>query len=115
MNTAACSPLPKRFSHRVAVYRGFALTYKSSAAAEHLLSCGLATIRRRSGRTITELDLTNAATGYTQGRVRADELGLRAGSFGIRVEALPGGLQCFAHRNPWTQVEARSLPTGAGS
>jgi hypothetical protein len=56
---------------------------------------------------ITEIELTNAAVGYIQGQVRADQLGLRPGSFGIRVETFPSGLSCFDHRNPWHEVARR--------
>ena len=93
-----------RFAHRVAVHRGFAVEYKSSAAAAHLLDSGLATVRKKVSKTITEIELTNLATGYVQGQARANQLGLRPGSFGIRVETFPSGVFCFDHRNPWHQV-----------
>ena len=96
-----------RFAHRVAVHRGAAVYYKSSAAAEHLLDSGLATVRKKASKVITEIELTNAAVGYIQGQVRADQLGLRPGSFGIRVETFPSGLSCFNHRNPWHEVARR--------
>jgi len=95
-----------RFAHRVAVHRGAAVYYKSSAAAEHLVDSGLATVRKKASKVITEIELTNAATGYIQGQVQANQLGLRPGSFGIRVETFPSGVFCFNHRNPWHQVSA---------
>jgi len=93
-----------RFSHRVAVFRGASVIYKTSAAAEHLLDSGLATVRKTASRTITELEFTAAATGWRQGQVRPNQLGLHSGSFGIRVEAFASGVFCFNHRNPWYQV-----------
>ena len=96
-----------RFSHRVAVHRGAAVYYKTSGAAEHLVDSGLATVRKKVSKVITEIDLTDAATGYTQGQVEANRLGLRPGSFGIRVETFPSGVFCFDHRNPWHQVAAK--------
>jgi hypothetical protein len=98
-----------RFAHRVAVHRGASLFYKSSAAAEHLVDSGLATVLKKTSQTITAIELTNAATGYIQGQVRANQLGLRPGSFGIRVESHPSGVFCFSHRNPWDQVVPRGV------
>jgi DUF1680 family protein len=93
-----------KMAHRVAVYRGASVFYRAPAAAQHLLDSQLATVRKRVAKVITEIELAPEATGYMQGQVRADQLGLRAGSFGIRVETFPSGLSCFDHRNVWEQV-----------
>jgi hypothetical protein len=96
-----------RLAHRVAVYRGQAMFYKSSAAAAHLLDAGLATVRKKASKAITEIELTTAATGYIQGQVRIEQLGLRAGSFGIAIERLASG-RCFRHRHYWPQLGGTS-------
>jgi hypothetical protein len=95
-----------RFKHRVAVYRGASVYHVAPAAAEHLLDSGLAVVRQKHAKVIAEIELTAAASGYKQGTVGADQLGLRPGSFGIREETLPSGLWCYDHRNPWSQVVA---------
>jgi hypothetical protein len=94
-----------RFAHRVAVYRGgsAAMFYKSSAAAAHLIDAGLATVRKKASKAIIEIELTNAATGYVQGQVRIEQLGLRPGSFGIQIERFASS-RCFAHRDHWPQL-----------
>jgi hypothetical protein len=97
-----------KFKHRVAVYRRHSdsVYHVAPAAAEHLLASGLATVRQKAAKVIAEIELTDAATGYQQGQVGADQLGLRPGSFGIRVEDLPCGLWCYDHRNAWHKVAA---------
>lgn len=101
--------LKRRMAHRVAVYRGASVYYRAPAAAQHLLDARLATVRKRVAKVITEIELAPAAIGYIQGQVRADQLGLHAGSYGIRVETFPSGLSCFDHRNVWDQVVGRSI------
>lgn len=96
--------LKHRFAHRVAVYRGFAMFYRSGAAVDHLLKAGLATVRRRVERTITEVELTKFAVGYMQGTVDIERLGLKPGSFGIHVVNFESGAFCFEHRKPWSEV-----------
>ena len=56
-----------RYSHRVAVYRGSAIFYKSSAAADHLIDCGLAIIRKKAAKSVVEIELTRAANGLHAG------------------------------------------------
>jgi hypothetical protein len=92
-----------KFRHRVAVYRNASVYYVAPAAAQHLLASGLAVVRQKAAKVIAEIELTRAATGYQQGQVGADQLGLRPGSFGIRTEVLDSG-RCFAHNNPWHEV-----------
>jgi hypothetical protein len=95
-----------RFAHRVAVHHGNAVYYKAAAAAAHLVDSGQATVRSKVSRTITAIEMTALAIGYMQGQMRADRLGLRPGSYGIRIENLASGFRCFDHRNPWHQVRA---------
>jgi len=95
-----------KFVRKVAVHRGAALYYQTPAAAEHLLNAGLATVRQKTARVISAIELTSLAVGYIQGQVAANKLGLRPGSFGIRVESFPSGVFCFDHRNPWHEVAA---------
>jgi hypothetical protein len=92
-----------RFAHRVAVHQGFAVFYKPPAAAQHLIDSGLAKVRRKAAKVIVEIELTSAATGYMQGQVGLNCLGLRPGSFGIQVERYESG-RCFAHRYCWASV-----------
>jgi hypothetical protein len=92
-----------RFAHRVAVYRGAAVFYKSAGAAAHLIDCGLAKVRKKRAKAVVEIELTNAATGYVQGQVRIEQLGLRPGSFGIQIERL-ASCRCFGHRHYWPQL-----------
>jgi hypothetical protein len=99
-----------RFAHRVAVYRNTACFYKSPAAAAHLVDSGLAIVRKKASKVIIEIELTNAATGYVQGCVRIEQLGLRDGSFGIQIERF-GFCRCYAHQYAWDslthQIESR--------
>ena len=96
--------LKLKMAHRVAVYRGAAVYYRAPAAAQHLLDAGLATVRKRVARVITEIELNAAASGYRQGQARVDRMGLQPGSFGIRIETFPSGVSCFAHGNAWNKV-----------
>ena len=102
-----------RFSHRVATYRGGAVLYKSPAAAGHLVDSGLAVVRKKVAKTITEIELTDLAIGYRQGQAAVDRLGLRPGSFGIREETFPSGIFCYSHRNHWPCVLCATGATGS--
>jgi hypothetical protein len=95
-----------RFAHRVAVHHGHAVYYKAAGAAAHLVDSGQATVRSKVSMTVTAIEMTAVAIGYTQGQMRVDRLGLRPGSYGIRTETFPSGFHCFDHRNPWHQVRA---------
>ena len=94
----------RRFKRRIAVHRGEAVFYAAPAAAMHLLDSGLATIRAKTGKLISAINLTAEATGFEQGQAKLDQLGLRPGSFGIRAEHLDSGHQCYQHRNAWDGV-----------
>jgi hypothetical protein len=101
------SPRLPKFKHRVAVYRGASVYYVGPAAALHLLDSHLATVRQKAAKVIAEIELTAAASGHEQGQVGADQLGLRPGSFGIRVEQLDAG-RCFSHNYSWPEVAQQS-------
>ena len=94
----------RRFKRRIAVHRGEAVYYTAPAAVMHLLDSGLATIRAKTGKLISAINLTGEASGYEQGQAELDQLGLRPGSFGIRTEYLDSGYRCYQHRNAWDGV-----------
>jgi hypothetical protein len=85
----------RRFKRRIAVHRGEAVFYAAPASAMHLLDSGLAAIRTKTGKVISAISLTGAATGYVQGQAKLDQLGLQPGSFGIRTEPLDSGHRCY--------------------
>jgi hypothetical protein len=94
----------RRFKRRIAVHRGEAVFYAAPAAVMHLLDSGLATIRAKTGKLISAVDLTAEATGFVQGQAELNQLGLRPGSFGVRTEYLDSGYRCYQHRNAWDSV-----------
>jgi len=91
----------------VRVHRGEASYYVAPAAAEHLLHAGLATVRQKHQKVIANIELTREAIGWQSGQIAADQLGLRPGSFGIRVEHFPSGTQCYAHNDHVEVVKPR--------
>ena len=92
-----------KFKRRVAVHRGESVYYVAAAQALHLLNARLATVRQKRVKVISAIELTTGANGFSQGRVRSDELGLQPGSFGIGIERLESG-RCYRHNNPWHEV-----------
>jgi hypothetical protein len=100
----------RRFKRRIAVHRGEAVFYRAPAAAMHLLDSGLATVRTKTGKLISAINLTAEATGFVQGQAKLDQLGLRPGSFGIRSEYLDSGHRCYQHRNAWDSLIPKNEP-----
>jgi hypothetical protein len=105
----------RQLKRRIAVHRGEAVYYTAQAAAMHLLDSGLATVRTKTGKAISAIDLTAEATGFVLGQVELDRLGLRPGSYGIRTENLDSGHRCYQHRNAWDGVIQKCATSLAAS